>query len=45
MTKKWEEISKLNLLQIISDILNLENKQLEEYHLNQLKGPTEFEIV
>lgn len=28
LTKKWEEISKLNLLNIISDILNLENSTL-----------------
>lgn len=33
LTKKWEEISKLNLLNIISEMLNLESSTLQDYQL------------
>lgn len=45
LTKRWEEISKLNLLNIISQIVKMDNKTLDDYQLDQLRGPSEYEIV
>ncbi len=44
LTKRWEEISKLNLLNIISQIVKMDNKTLDDYQLDQLRGPSEVSI-
>ncbi|EGR29361.1 hypothetical protein IMG5_157340 [Ichthyophthirius multifiliis] len=45
LTRKWEEKSKINLLNVISDITGLKLRDLEKKHQEQLRGATDKDIV
>ena len=45
ITKKWEEKSKINLLNVISQITGLRLNNLEEKHLEMLRGATSVSYI
>ena len=45
MTKDWEQISKINLFNVISDIHQIPDSTLHQHHLNKLKGPSEVTLL
>jgi len=45
LTRKWEEKSKIKLLSVISNITGLKLNQLEDEHLELLRGATDKDIV
>lgn len=45
LTRKWEEKSKLSLLQVISQVTGLRVTDLKEEHLEMVRGATAVDIV
>jgi len=45
LTRKWEEKSKLSLLNVISQVTGLRVNELREEHLEMVRGATAIDIV